>query len=140
LTRGGSSAYSLATGIRPRVRSRSRRRGYATHGSPGRSRHPVTVSLLVLALILFAPAALLAGPFVAGPLVQVSGSSPFAACTADDVAGQIARDPTGQRGVFLNSGVEPWVDVNPANPLNIVAFWQQDRWSDTKADPGQARW
>jgi hypothetical protein len=100
------------------------------HGSPGRSRHPVTASLVVLALILFAPAALLAGPFGTGPLVQVSGSSPFAACMADDVAGQIARDPTGQRGVFLNSEVEPWVDVNPANPLNIVAFWQQDRWSD----------
>jgi len=26
--------------------------------------------------------------------------------------------------------VEPWVDVNPANPDNIVAIWQQDRWSD----------
>ena len=25
---------------------------------------------------------------------------------------------------------EPWVDVNPANPQNLIAVWQQDRWSD----------
>jgi hypothetical protein len=25
---------------------------------------------------------------------------------------------------------EPWVDVNPTNPQNLVAVWQQDRWSD----------
>jgi hypothetical protein len=86
--------------------------------------------VLIVALIVLGPLALRAGPFVTGALVQVSGSSPFATCTADDVAGQIARDPSGQRTVFLNSEVEPWVDVNPTNPDNIVAFWQQDRWSD----------
>ncbi|NIR32132.1 MAG: exo-alpha-sialidase [Gammaproteobacteria bacterium] len=26
--------------------------------------------------------------------------------------------------------MEPWVDVNPLDPDNIVAFWQQDRWSN----------
>ena len=31
---------------------------------------------------------------------------------------------------FANTEVEPWVDVNPTNPDNIVATWQQDRWSD----------
>src|SRR5436309_10043987 len=72
----------------------------------------------------------LTGPFLTGASVQVSGTSPIAGCTADDVAGQIARDPTGLRNVYLNSEVEPWVDVNPTNPNNIVAFWQQDRWSD----------
>ena len=31
---------------------------------------------------------------------------------------------------YVNAEVEPWVDVNPANPSNIIAVWQQDRWSD----------
>src|SRR5262245_35006792 len=98
----------------------------------GASKHRLLLASVVLigALIVLGPLALRAGPFVNGALVQVSGASPFATCTADDVAGQIAGDPSGQRTVFLNSEVEPWVDVNPTNPSNIVAFWQQDRWSD----------
>ena len=86
--------------------------------------------LIVGMLVVVGPLALRAGPFTTGPLVQVSVVNPFAGCTADNVAGQIARDPSGQRRVFLNAEVEPWVDVNPTNPNNIVAFWQQDRWSD----------
>ena len=31
---------------------------------------------------------------------------------------------------YLNDEVEPWVAVNPANPLNVIGVWQQDRWSD----------
>src|SRR5947199_2094849 len=94
-------------------------------------RHPALVASLVAAtLLLLGALGTLAGPFITGALVQVSGTSPFAGCTADDVAGQIARDPTGKRKLYLNSEVEPWVDVNPTNPNNIVAFWQQDRWSD----------
>ena len=94
-------------------------------------RNPLfVVSLVAGMLMLLGPLALWAGSFITGPLVQVSGTSPFLGCTADDVAGQIARDSTGQRKVFLNSEVEPWVDVNPTNANNIVAVWQQDRWSD----------
>src|SRR5438034_9168386 len=105
-------------------------RRYAMHDRAVR-RHPALVASLVAAtLLLLGALGTLAGPFITGALVQVSGTSPFAGCTADDVAGQIARDPTGQRKVYLNSEVEPWVDVNPTNPNNIVAFWQQDRWSD----------
>ena len=100
------------------------------HGSSRRSRGPLVIFLGAVTFILVASGALLAGPFQTGSLVQVSGASPFASCTADDVAGQIARAPTGQRTVYLNSEVEPWVDANPASPNNIVAFWQQDRWSD----------
>jgi hypothetical protein len=60
-----------------------------------------------------------------GPLVQVSGAAPpqIADCTADNVAGQSGT-------VFRNSEVEPWIDVNPMNPSNIVGMWQQDRWSN----------
>jgi hypothetical protein len=64
-----------------------------------------------------------AGPLTAGPLVQVSGASPFVGCAADNVAGQSGT-------VFLDSEVEPWIDVNPANGDNIVGIWQQDRWSN----------
>ena len=32
--------------------------------------------------------------------------------------------------MFLNSEVEPWIDVNPTDPLNMVGVWQQDRWSN----------
>jgi hypothetical protein len=31
--------------------------------------------------------------------------------------------------VFINSETEPWVDVNPTNALNLVGFFQEDRWS-----------
>src|SRR5919108_2614839 len=64
-----------------------------------------------------------AGPLGTDPLVQVSGSSAFAGCTADNVAGQPGTN-------FLHSEVEPWVDVNPTNPNNVVGIWQQDRWSN----------
>ena len=30
---------------------------------------------------------------------------------------------------YIGTEVEPWVDVNPTDPQNIVAVWQQDRWS-----------
>ncbi len=100
------------------------------HGGAFRRNRALVVSLVAATLMLLGPLGILAGPFITGALVQVSGPSPFASCTADDVAGQIARDPTGQRKVSLNTEVEPWVDVNPTNPNNIVAFWQQDRWSD----------
>ncbi len=63
----------------------------------------------------------------AGPLVQVSGDSPFGPLdNCGNFPGTIGMPGTA----FLNSEVEPWVDVNPANPDNIVAFWQQDRWSN----------
>ena len=58
-----------------------------------------------------------------GPLVQVSGTSPFVGCTADEIGPQSGT-------VYLNSEVEPWIDVNPTNPSNVVGIWQQDRWSN----------
>jgi hypothetical protein len=57
-----------------------------------------------------------------GPLVLVSGASPFTA-TCDNYAAQ-----TGN--VFLGSEVEPWIDVNPTNTSNMIGVWQQDRWSN----------
>lgn len=64
-----------------------------------------------------------AGPYSSTPPVQASGVSPFAGCTADDVAGQAGTN-------FPNTEVEPWIDVNPTNSTNVVGIYQQDRWSD----------
>jgi hypothetical protein len=54
--------------------------------------------------------------------IRVSGPSPFAANCAE--AGT---------GVFANAEVEPFIASNPANPNNLIAVWQQDRWSDGSA-------
>src|SRR6266542_5344217 len=54
---------------------------------------------------------------------KASSGDPFAGCNAD--AGQFAGATA-----FAGTEVEPWVDVNPTDPTNIVATWQQDRWSD----------
>ena len=84
--------------------------------------------LLVIAATLIATAGVGvmpagASPLVTGPLTQVSGVSPFLGCTADNVDGQSGT-------VFLNSEVEPWIDVNPTNTNNFVGVWQADRWSN----------
>ncbi len=77
-----------------------------------------------LLLVAGTLAAVAAGPAtVAAAQVTVSGASPFAACTADDVAGQPGTN-------VRDSEVEPWVDVNPKNPMNVVGGFQQDRWSN----------
>ena len=49
-----------------------------------------------------------AANFTPGPLVQVSGATMFANCTADDVGEQSGTN-------FLNSEVEPWIDFNPTD-------------------------
>ena len=86
-----------------------------------------TVALAAGFVVLAAPAAW-AGPGSAGPNVAVSGASPFAACTADNVAGQ-----TGT--VYPNSEVEPWVsaskvDRNGDGATDVIVGHQQDRWSN----------
>src|SRR3954453_20044717 len=59
----------------------------------------------------------------AAPVPITGTPSPFAGCTPDH--------PGGQPGtLWQNSEVEPWVDVNPVDQSNLVAFWQQDRWSN----------
>lgn len=79
------------------------------------------VSLIAL---LVAVAPVLASTYASFGLTTTSGTSVFAGCTADDVAGQEAFGDTN----FPNSEVEPWIDVNPTDPLNFVGGYQQDRW------------
>jgi hypothetical protein len=56
-----------------------------------------------------------------GSLSRITGPSPFApGCNG-----------TAQTGtLFRNAEVEPWVSSNPAERRNLVAVWQQDRWSN----------
>lgn len=72
------------------------------------------------------PVAASAGPYRTDPLVTVTGASPFAGCTADQTPTNLDGNPT----MFVGSELEPWVDVNPTDPLNLVGGYQQDRWSD----------
>ena len=77
----------------------------------------------IFKLATMAWSAALAGPFIVDPLVLSSGPSPFASCTADSAATQPGTNYPGTE-------VEPWVEINPANPANLVAGYQQDRWSN----------
>jgi hypothetical protein len=55
-------------------------------------------------------------------LVQVSAGSPFPSGCGG---------PAGPNGVgYLDAEVEPQLAINPANPQNLIAVWQQDRWSN----------
>ena len=60
--------------------------------------------------------------------VKVSGASPFAGCTADDVAGQPGTN-------FANSEVEPSVEASSVDRSgdgvpDAIGAYQQDRWSN----------
>jgi len=80
----------------------------------------LAVPPLVLALAIAVGVAS-ANTFTSGPLVQVSGASPFAGCTADAVGTQSGT-------VYVGSEVEPWIDVNPDH-VDVNAAAQVD-------DPG----
>ena len=81
---------------------------------------PLWRALLVAsaAQLVLAPA-VGAASYAQGPLVLISGPSPFAGCTVG-----------GPGTNYPNSEVEPFVAVNPANSGNIIGVFQQDRWSN----------
>ncbi len=76
-------------------------------------------------------AVLLGGVGAASAQVLVgSRTSPFQGCTADGVA--------SQEGVnYPNTEIEPWIEANPRDQRNLIAGWQQDRWSNggSRGDP-----
>jgi hypothetical protein len=77
-------------------------------------------SLVAVVLVATLVAAGTASADVA-PLVRASGASPFPpGCNG-----------TAQHGtLYRGAEVEPWVASNPADERNLVAVWQQDRWSN----------
>lgn len=64
-----------------------------------------------------------ASTFTSTPPIVISGPSPFASCTVG-VSGEPGET------LYVNAEEEPFVQVNPVNPNNIIAVWQQDRWSN----------
>ena len=54
-------------------------------------------------------------------LERISRASPFNATCGG---------PANGGTLYLNAEVEPWVTANPTNGNNLVAVWQQDRWSN----------
>jgi hypothetical protein len=80
------------------------------------------IALAVSLMLIAGAGSAAAVPLARGPLVQVSGASPIAACDGDD--GNI-----GGTNV-TNSEVEPWLSVDPSNPNIMIGAWQQDRWSN----------
>jgi hypothetical protein len=96
-----------------------------------RIRRVMPALAVVAGVILLVPASGWAGPASVGPLQQVSGTSPFSGCTADNVAAQPGT-------VYPNSELEPQiaastVDRNGDGAADIVAGYQQDRWSNGAA-------
>ncbi len=72
-----------------------------------------------------------ASPGAATPPLAVSGASPFAGCTADDVAGQPGTN-------YPDTEVEPWIESSAADrngdgAPDMIAGYQQDRWSNGAA-------
>jgi hypothetical protein len=58
-----------------------------------------------------------------GSLTRITGSSPFAGCTADQAGSQPGT-------LYPQTEIEPRADANPANRRNLIVGWQQDRWSN----------
>jgi BNR repeat-like domain len=77
--------------------------------------------LAAASLGLFAAAAGASPLIITGPFLAPDNPFP-AGCGGPGESG----------GAFLypDSEVEPWLEVNPADPNDMVAFTQQDRWSD----------
>lgn len=87
---------------------------------------PSSVARRLAAALVAGGGLALGGPAAAvelGPSVRVTAASPFGGCTAD----QVAQQPGV---VYPNTEIEPWIDANPTDPRNLVAGWQQDRWSN----------
>ncbi|CRK56754.1 Neuraminidase (sialidase) [Alloactinosynnema sp. L-07] len=77
----------------------------------------LTISLALVSVIGLTAAP--AGAAVAA-LSQASGPSPFAPnCHGAPQNGTL----------FVGSEVEPWIDLNPTNPANLIGVYQQDRFS-----------
>ncbi len=82
--------------------------------------HRLVKLLSLMALVVAVAQPAFAGPSSVAPLTTLSAHSPFASC-----------DLSGQSGTnYLDAEVEPWVAVNPQDLHNIIAVWQQDRWSN----------
>ena len=77
--------------------------------------------LLALVVFVLIAAGGTSSAWAQSPLTQVNGPSPF----------EPNCNGAPQNGtVYPNAEVEPWVSTNLADPRNLIAVWQQDRWSN----------
>jgi hypothetical protein len=90
-----------------------------------RAKLPGIGAIAISALVL--TASLPASAQTLGPLIKVTGGSVFKRCTADKVKQQ---ELIYGGLVYRNIEIEPYVAVNPLNPLNQIVVTQQDRWSN----------
>src|SRR5262245_55187637 len=112
---------SRGAGSNERGPGRTRRRsGHRTRAVLSHRTQVAGVAALSLAVPLLTPPAAATPTTTAAP-TQVSGSSPIAGCRLDGVQ---------RRQLFRNSEAGPYVAINPADPNNLVAVWQQDRYSN----------
>jgi hypothetical protein len=91
----------------------------------------------VLVALLVATASLVVGVatsaantyMTTGPTLASGGATPFGpGCGGAGEAFHTSAEPTPLN--FPDTVVEPWFQVNPQDPMDLVGFWQQDRWSD----------
>lgn len=85
----------------------------------GRVRRLGLIGVVAVATALAGSTGVAADPLQATPAIKASASNPLAECP-----------PDGSGVNFLNSEVEPWLEVNPTDPDNVVAYYQQDRYSN----------
>jgi hypothetical protein len=90
----------------------------------GIRRRALVLSLLTLGLAVTAAQA---STYTADPPVQASVTNVYAGCP-----------PDGAGINFPNSEVEPWLDVNPTDVDNLLAIYQQDRYSNGGAKSNAA--
>lgn len=102
--------------------------GFHSSNAHGRrNARALTAAPTLVALLFGAPMAAAQAPAGTSPVnavapsVRISRSSPFVA----DCGGVVEPGT-----LYPNAEVEPFAAVNPRNPLNLVAVWQQDRWSN----------
>jgi hypothetical protein len=117
--RAGHDGFLIVTQTTSRKETLMNRITFSRRPAQTQRRRPASVRLQ---LEFLEARSLLAGSTL-GPLVQVTGTDPFAASTADS--------PSSQPGtLYPGSVVEPYLAVNPTNPKNLVGVWTQDEWSN----------
>jgi hypothetical protein len=82
---------------------------------------PTRLSAFALAVVVLGivVAVAQASPFMPTQYTEASATNPIAACP-----------PDGSGINFDDSEVEPWLDVNPTADTNLIAVYQQDRYSN----------
>ena len=93
-------------------------------------KHPFVCAATALGLVALAAGA--APPATGAELVRISGlsSNPDGGDPTDPAAVTACNGAPQTGLVYRNSETEPYIAVNPTNPMNMIAAWHQDRWSN----------